>query len=80
MVNPFNKPYKEVGTSRNKLVSILVFGLFIFLFLFFFKPFGLSQIKPVRQLFVTLGFGLVTTFMLFIFKYLLLEKALFGLF
>jgi hypothetical protein len=71
MVNPFNKPYKEVGTSRNKLVSILVFGLFIFLFLFFFKPFGLSQIKPVRQLFVTLGFGLVTTFMLFIFKYLL---------
>ncbi|MCX6254999.1 MAG: hypothetical protein NTV31_11060, partial [Bacteroidia bacterium] len=70
-MNIFRKPYREVDTSRDKFVSILVFGLFIFLFLFFFKPFGLSQIKPVQQFFVTLGFGLVTTFMLFIFKYLL---------
>jgi len=71
MDNPFKKPFKEVEPSRDKFVSILIFGLFIFLFLFFFKPFGLSQIKPVQQFFVTLGFGLVTTFMLFIFKYLL---------
>jgi hypothetical protein len=70
-VNIFRKPYREVDTSRDKFVSILVFGLFIFLFLFFFKPFGLSQIKPIQQFFITLGFGLVTTFMLFIFKYLL---------
>jgi DNA-binding LytR/AlgR family response regulator len=71
MVNPFKKPYKEVESSREKFVSILIFGLFIFLFLFFFKPFGLDQLKPVQQFFITLGFGLVTTFMLFIFKYLL---------
>lgn len=71
MVNPFKKPYKEVEKSRDKVVSIFVFGLFIFLFLFFFKPFGLAQLKPAQQVFLTLGFGLVTTFMLFIFKYLL---------
>jgi len=71
MTNPFKKPYKEVETSGDRIISILVFGLFIFLFLFVFKPFGISQILPVKQFFVTLGFGLITTFMLFIFKYLL---------
>ena len=71
MANPFKKPYKEVETSRDKVVGIFVFGVFIFIFLFVFKPFGISQIKPALQVFITLGFGLVTTFMLFIFKYLL---------
>jgi hypothetical protein len=71
MVNPFKKPFKEAETRGNKLASVLVFGLFIFLFLFFFKPFGLSQIEPVKQLLVSFGFGLVTTFILIIFKYLL---------
>lgn len=71
MVNPFKKPFKEVETPRDKFVSILIFGLFIFLFLFFFKPFGLAQLKPIHLFFVTLGFGLVTTFLLFVFKYLI---------
>jgi hypothetical protein len=71
MINPFKQPYKEDYVSRKKFVSILIFGLFIFLFLFLFKPFGLSQLKPVQQFFLPLGFGLVTTFMLIIFKYLL---------
>jgi hypothetical protein len=71
MANPFNKPFREEGLVRNKLGSILIFGLFIFLFLFFFKPFGLSQIEPLKQLMVTFGFGIVTTFVLIIFKFLL---------
>jgi hypothetical protein len=71
MENPFKKPYSRVETSKEKLVFILVFGLFIFLFLFLFKPFGLAQLKAEWQLFISLGFGLVTTFMLSIFKYLL---------
>ncbi len=71
MTNPFKRPYIEIETSKEKLVSILVFGLFIFLFLYLFKPFGITQLKPVPQFFITLGFGLVTTFMLFINKYLL---------
>ncbi len=71
MENPFKKPYNRVETSRQKTVFILVFGLFIFLFLFLFKPFGMAQLKPTSQLFVSLGFGLVTIFMLSIFKFLI---------
>jgi len=70
MINPFKQPLKLKETSREKFVSILVFGLFIFLFLFFFRPFGLSQIESEKLLFFTFGFGVVTTFMLIIFKYL----------
>jgi hypothetical protein len=71
MANLFNRPFNRVETSREKIVFILVFGLFIFLFLVLFKPFGMAQLKPVSQLFVSLGFGLVTIFMLFIFKFLI---------
>jgi hypothetical protein len=71
MENPFRKPYSRIETPREKLVFILVFGLFIFLFLFLFKPFGLAQLKTSYQFFVSFGFGLVTMFMLSIFKYLL---------
>ena len=71
MKNPFKRPYSEVKTSREKIVSILVFGLFIFLFLYLFKPFGITQLEPLPQFFITLGFGLVTTFMLFIITYLI---------
>ena len=70
MVNLFKKPYKPVGVSGNKFASILIFGLFIFLFLFLFKPFGMSELKSGQQFFISLGFGLVTTFVLIIFKYL----------
>ncbi len=71
MANLFNRPYKAIEPSRGKFVSILLFGLFIFLFLFIFKPFGFNQLKSDQQLYISFGFGLVTTFMLIIFKYLL---------
>lgn len=71
MTNIFNRPFKVVEPSKGKFVSILIFGLFIFLFLFIFKPFGFNQVKSDQQLFIAFGFGLVTTFILVIFKYLL---------
>lgn len=71
MENPFKKPYTVAETSKEKIVFILVFGAFIFLFLFLFKPFGLAQLEAGSQFFVSLGFGLVTIFMLFIFKFLI---------
>jgi hypothetical protein len=71
MSNPFRQPYKDFTSARNKLISILVFGLFIFLFLFLFKPFGLSQIETGKQFFLTLGFGFITTFVLLVFNFLL---------
>jgi len=71
MENPFRKPYGKIETSKEKAVFIFVFGLFIFLFLFLFKPFGLAQLKTDWQLLVSLGFGLVTIFVLSIFKFLI---------
>jgi len=71
MINPFRKPYSRLETSKEKILFVLIFGLFIFLFLFLFKPFGLEQLKTETQLFVNLGFGLVTMFVLFIFKFLI---------
>jgi hypothetical protein len=70
MINPFRKPYGRIETSKEKIFFVLIFGLFIFLFLFLFKPFGLAQLKTETQLFVNLGFGLVTMFVLFIFKFI----------
>lgn len=70
MLEFFKRPYGETETNRRKLISILVFGLFIFLFLYFFKPFGMSVLKPMLQLVSSLGFGLITTFVLVIFKFL----------
>jgi hypothetical protein len=71
MENPFKKPYSLTETPKGKIVFILVFGAFIFLFLFLFKPFGMAQLETWSQFFVSLGFGLVTTFMLSIFKFLI---------
>jgi hypothetical protein len=71
MINPFRNPYGRIETSKEKILFILIFGLFIFLFLFLFKPFGLAQLKTETQLLINIGFGLVTMFVLFIFKFIL---------
>jgi hypothetical protein len=66
-MNPFGK----VESSKEKFVFILLFGLFIFLFLFLFKPFGLAQLETGTLFLLCLGFGLITIFVLIIFKYLI---------
>lgn len=71
MINLFNKPFRHADESENKFAIVLIFGLFIFLFLFLFKPFGMNQLKPNSQLFISFGFGLVTSFVLIIIKYLI---------
>ena len=71
MENPFKKPFNRIETVKEKIIFILVFGMFIFLFLFLFKPFGMAQLKTDWQLLVSLGFGIVTIFMLSIFKFLI---------
>jgi DNA-binding LytR/AlgR family response regulator len=71
MRNPFKIPFRGKESAREKFISILVFGLFIFFFLFIFKPFGFSQMESGLQLIISFGFGLVTSFMLFILKFLI---------
>ncbi|HKK41931.1 MAG TPA: LytTR family DNA-binding domain-containing protein [Bacteroidales bacterium] len=71
MTGFLKRPYRETGTAKEKIISILAFGLFIFLFLFLFRPFGLESLKTITLFVVTLGFGILTTFMIILFKYLI---------
>ena len=71
MVDFFARPYKQTGKRKTVFLSIVVFGFFIFLFLYLFKPFGLYELKPLQQLFITMGFGLITFTVLCIFKFLI---------
>lgn len=70
MTHLLHRPYRDSGTAKSKIISILLFGLFIFLFLYFFKPFGITALKPLQQLFITMGFGLITSFILVIYKFI----------
>jgi hypothetical protein len=72
-----SKPYKDTDRGKGKFIYLAVFALFIFLFLFLFKPFGFSQLETGRQFFISLGFGLITFFVLIVFKYLI-EPAVIG--
>jgi hypothetical protein len=71
MIYPSRNSYGRIETPKEKIGFILIFGLFIFLFLFLFKPFGMSQLEGMTQFLISLGFGLITTFVLIIFKYLI---------
>ncbi len=69
----FFKPYPFVTTTKQKLLMSLVFGKIVFLFLYIFKPFGISNLEN-NLVSYTLGFGLITfiitLFNLFIFPFI----------
>lgn len=71
MIDLLCKPYHQEGTVKSKILSTLAFGLFIFLFLFIFKPFGLFQLEAPKQLWITLGFGLITSSVIFVFLFVI---------
>ena len=56
----FTRPYPfEIGT-RTKWIFIVLFGAFVFLFLFLYRPFGLDRIETPHDTLVLAGYGLVT--------------------
>ena len=64
----------EINPRKDLKISFLV-GLFVFLFLMIFQPFGLSQIEPrLRYLLIT-GFGVVC-FLVLLFDLLLIPSVL----
>jgi DNA-binding LytR/AlgR family response regulator len=71
MIKILKKPVTRTGASKEKLVMVLVFGFFIFLFLVVFKPFGMGELRRGQQFFLSAGFGIVTTFVLIVFKFLI---------
>lgn len=69
---PFNKmnqwllaPFPFFESSKIKWIVSIVFGLFIFLFLLTFQPFGISEVYPNKLLYLA-RFGLITTLILII--------------
>lgn len=59
MASIFSRPYYSDPSLRLRLWQAVLFGLFVFVFLYVFKPFGL-QVLGSRLPGIVLGFGLVT--------------------
>jgi DNA-binding LytR/AlgR family response regulator len=53
------RPYFFQTNVRKKWLNAYYFGLFVFLFLFIFRPFGLDSLKA-DLLFITAGYGFTT--------------------
>jgi DNA-binding LytR/AlgR family response regulator len=51
-----NRPYPQEITLRRLLVTALLFGLFVAMFLFFFQPFGIQTLGDKKAI-VCSGFG-----------------------
>lgn len=62
----FNQPYPLDLNWKREIISAFLYGLFIFSFLYFFEPFGLSFYQDEHKTFHLLGYGLVTTSVLLI--------------
>ena len=52
-----NKPYPLLSRPRDKGLFVLVFGIFTFLFLLLYQPFGTERVKDYQTLFL-MGFGM----------------------
>jgi len=55
-----SQPYPKEKSRAQKWRETLLFGLFVFLFLLIFQPFGLSMIKS--KILILSGYGLITSF------------------
>lgn len=55
-----NKPYPLINKSRDKLLIVILFGLFTFLFLRLYRPFGAEKIDEYTTVFLS-GFGLMVS-------------------
>ena len=62
----FTRPYPFDNSFLRRTVTSGVVGLFVFLFLYFFQPFNLNTYTNGSIFLLTLGYGLVTFFTLFL--------------
>jgi len=70
ILNWLNKPYPFVNEMKHKLLISFSFGLFVYMFLLIFQPFGISEVIGNKSVYL-LGFGLITTLVL-LFNYTIL--------
>ncbi|MBU8892268.1 MAG: LytTR family transcriptional regulator [Bacteroidales bacterium] len=74
IINWLNKPYPFIDKILNKLLISGLFGLFVFIFLSLFQPFGITEIVDNKSVYL-LGFGFVTSLAMII-SYILLPLLL----
>lgn len=63
--NLINEPYPFSSSLQKNIQSSLIFGAFVFCFLYFLQPFGINNWQSETKTLQLLGYGLVTTFCLF---------------
>ena len=54
-----SKPFPFIESNKFRIIIPLLFGLFIYLFLISFQPFGIKDIDNSKQL-IVIGYGLIT--------------------
>jgi len=62
----FSKPFPLYDSNSRKLKSAIFTALFVFAFLFVFRPFNLYRFENLLALKITLGYGLVTFSLVFL--------------
>jgi len=55
------KPYPKSKDFKRKLLSAFMFGLFVFLFLLIFQPFGINMWQSSYKVLRLMGYGLITS-------------------
>ncbi len=60
IIKILNRPFPIIEDPKEKIISAVIFGVFIFLFLLIFQPFGLNNVEGDKLLYFA-GFGLITT-------------------
>lgn len=60
----FSKPYPKSSGLKRAIISSLLFGLFIFFFLYVFQPFGLNNWLIDNKALRLAGYGLITSFVI----------------
>ncbi|MFT7084543.1 MAG: hypothetical protein ACJAV5_000249 [Vicingaceae bacterium] len=63
--NLLNEPYPFSSSLQKNIRSSLIFGAFVFCFLYFLQPFGINNWQSDTKTLQLFGYGLVTTFCLF---------------
>ncbi len=74
-----NKPVPYECNYKKDFCLIFCVGIFVFLFLYLFEPFGISKSNINNKTIILFGFGLVTMAMLFVLT-IIIPKVLPGLF
>lgn len=60
MLKILKQPYPRNNNWPSCVASGLFFGLFVFLFLILFRPFGLHELRSPQQFFIYAGYGIIT--------------------